>query len=240
MQPTTHAPAPRRFRARTLLTLLPLAIASPALAQNFIDPDSKFSWSENTGWMNWHDAGSPAGTQGVQIDASGRFLSGFVWCENIGWLNLGNGTPADGVAYANTTGADFGVNVHAVTGNLSGLAWGENVGWVNFGGGGQATPANSARIDTGAQRFRGLAWGENIGWINLDDATRFVALAPIGCDPDYNQDGNADQDDIMYLINVIAGGPNPTGLDPDYTHDGNADQDDVLALINVIAGGACP
>jgi hypothetical protein len=61
-----------------------------------------------------------------------------------------------------------------------------------------------------------------------------------GCDPDFNQDGNADQDDIAYLINVVGGGPNPTGRDPDFNMDGNVDQDDVSALINVVAGGDCP
>jgi subtilisin family serine protease len=63
---------------------------------------------------------------------------------------------------------------------------------------------------------------------------------PPACDPDLNQDGNADQDDVRYLVNVIAGGPNPAGTDPDFNADGNADQDDVRALVNVIAGGPCP
>ena len=61
-----------------------------------------------------------------------------------------------------------------------------------------------------------------------------------GCDPDLNQDGNADQGDIDYLINVVAGGANPTGIDPDFNQDGNVDQGDIDALINVIAGGDCP
>jgi hypothetical protein len=60
------------------------------------------------------------------------------------------------------------------------------------------------------------------------------------CDPDMNQDGNVDQDDVAYLINVIGGGPNPTAIDPDFNQDGNADQDDVSSLINVVAGGDCP
>jgi hypothetical protein len=63
---------------------------------------------------------------------------------------------------------------------------------------------------------------------------------PPPCDPDYNQDGAADQDDVAYLVNVLAGGPNPTGRDPDFNGDGNVDQDDYMALVNVIAGGACP
>ena len=60
------------------------------------------------------------------------------------------------------------------------------------------------------------------------------------CNPDVNQDGNADQGDIDYLLNVIAGGDNPNNIDPDFNHDGNADQSDVDALVNVIAGGTCP
>jgi hypothetical protein len=61
-----------------------------------------------------------------------------------------------------------------------------------------------------------------------------------GCDPDVNHDGNTDQADIAYLINVVAGGDNLTGIDPDFNADGNVDQSDIDALINVIAGGNCP
>ncbi|MBI1191253.1 MAG: hypothetical protein GC200_11305 [Tepidisphaera sp.] len=64
-------------------------------------------------------------------------------------------------------------------------------------------------------------------------------IAP-ACEPDVNQDGVADQGDVDYLVNAIAGGGNPTGIDPDFNHDGVADQGDVDALINVIAGGQCP
>lgn len=60
------------------------------------------------------------------------------------------------------------------------------------------------------------------------------------CDPDFNRDGVADQEDVAYLVNVIAGGANPTGRDADFDGDGVADQSDYAALVNVIAGGACP
>ncbi|MBI1189318.1 MAG: hypothetical protein GC200_01365 [Tepidisphaera sp.] len=63
---------------------------------------------------------------------------------------------------------------------------------------------------------------------------------PPACDPDVNQDGVADQGDIDYLIDVIAGGDNYTGIDPDFNADGVADQGDIDALINVVAGGDCP
>lgn len=67
---------------------------------------------------------------------------------------------------------------------------------------------------------------------------RAACLGP--CDPDVNQDGNVDQDDVAYLITVVAGGENPTGVDPDFNGDGSADQDDVVALITSVAGGPCP
>ena len=60
------------------------------------------------------------------------------------------------------------------------------------------------------------------------------------CDGDFNWDGNVDQDDVMYLANVLAGGGNETGRFPDYNRDGNEDQDDLLALVHTIAGGGCP
>lgn len=71
-------------------------------------------------------------------------------------------------------------------------------------------------------------------WAGVADAV------PARCDPDYNRDGVADQDDVAFLVNVIAGGDNPTGRDPDFDRNGVADQDDYGALVDVIAGGACP
>jgi hypothetical protein len=79
------------------------------------------------------------------------------------------------------------------------------------------------------------------GWpdANADGTPDCCQGIPI-CDPDYNQDGNTDQDDVAYLLNVIAGGANPMGLDPDFNRDGNVDQDDYAALINSIASATCP
>ena len=162
-----------------------LATAAAAFAQSTVDATNKRAWAENFGWTNWRDAGSPVGAQGTRVHDT--FLSGFVWAENVGWINLGDGAPANGLAYANATGADFGVNIETGTDELFGLAWGENMGWINVDGGSLASPPNPARID--GDRLRGFAWGENVGWINLDDATRFVGLTPsvtpgdMNCDP---------------------------------------------------------
>jgi hypothetical protein len=139
-----------------ILTAAGLALSSSVHAQSDIDPTNKYSWEENCGWMNWRDANNAL--QGVRD--RGTYLSGYIWCENVGWINVGNGSPPNGISYINATGADFGVNVNGATGNLSGMAWGENVGWVNFGGGALASPAQPARFDSIANRFRGYAWAE--------------------------------------------------------------------------------
>jgi hypothetical protein len=172
----------------TLTILLAPILAAPVLAQD-IDPNNKYAWAENVGFLNFADAGNPAGSQAVF--AHPTFLEGFVWGENIGWINLGEGQGP----YANTTGLNFGVNRNPSNGHLTGFAWSENTGWINFNGGALATPTNPARIE--ANRFRGYAWGENIGWINLDDPNVFVRLV---CGADINADGLLNFFDVAAYI----------------------------------------
>jgi len=146
--------------------------------------DAKFAWGENIGWLNFRDAGTPAGTGGMVV--LGDHIGGWVWGENVGWITLGASVSTLDGPYSNATGASHGVNLNASTGELTGYAWGENIGWINFGGGALATPAQPARIDFTNRRLRGYAWGENVGWINLDDDQAFVALR---CPSDFNGDG---------------------------------------------------
>jgi len=182
----------------------------PAFAQSNIDNSvpNKFSWGENVGWMNWRDANGA--THGVHV---GSFvMSGVIWGENIGWINVGDGTPAVAPHYANTTGADSGLNIDP-NGDLHGMAWGENVGWINFDGGGMATPPQPARIECASRpgqllaRLNGYVWGENVGWINLADLTagKFVALSaastPLVCD--MNHDGLMNGSDIQDFIVIL-------------------------------------
>ncbi len=176
-----------RFRSPLVAAML---ISAAAQAQQ-INPNHKFAWGENIGFLNFADAGSPQGSQGVVADT--HFLSGYVWGENIGWINLGGGQGP----YANTTGLNFGVNRDAATGHLSGYAWAENIGWINFSGGALANPAKPARIDSASRRFRGYAWGENVGWINLDDTNTFVGLV---CGADLNADGLLNFFDVALYI----------------------------------------
>lgn len=83
-------------------------------------------------------------------------------------------------------------------------------------------------------------------WCSAYDGCQILTLSTTTltvnrvCNLDFNADGNVDQGDIDYLINIVAGGDNPESRDPDFNHDGNADQSDIDALINAIAGGSCP
>lgn len=212
-----------------------------------IDPVFKYGWGENIGWLNWRDANG--GSDGVRVHKT--FLSGFAWAENVGYLNLGDGNPANGTAYANVDGADFGVNIDPLTGDLFGLAWGENIGWVNFdtrtalGGSNQ-----QARLDPAANRFRGYAWGENVGWISLDDATRFVAFVPASCGDlfaDADGDDDVDQADFAVIQACFSGQgrPAPAGCEcfdrPEIGFprgDNDVDSDDMQAFADCASGPA--
>lgn len=222
-----------------------LLLAPSVLGQSNVNPTDKFAWSENAGWLNWHDAGFPAGTQGARAHDS--FLSGFVWGENSGWINLGDGDPGppggSETHYANVNGADFGVNRDPATGELFGLAWGENIGWINFDGGALATPPNPARFDDAACRLRGFAWTENIGWINLDHSAHYVGFdsgvcggAP--CIGDLDGDNDVDIADLAVLLSHFgAGGADPE--DGDLDGDGDVDLADLTLMLSRF-GTSCP
>mgnify|MGYP000381765629 CR=1 FL=1 len=188
--------------------------------------------------MNWADAGSPMGSQGMVIGDS--FLDGFIWCENIGWVNLGDGTPVNGSDYQNLNATDFGVNLGPSL-TLEGLAWGENIGWIKFGPIPTLPAAQQARYDAAALRLRGYAWGENVGWINLDDATHYVGtLSPCGS-PDFDGDGDTGTDlDIEAFFLCLGGNCCPTCGSPDFDGDGDTGTDlDIEAFFRVLGGGSC-
>ena len=230
---------PTDIRLLIATTALASMGAAPALAQTNVSPADKYCWAENAGFLNWRDASG--GAQGARLHPT--FLSGFIWAENAGWINLGDGTPANSVAYANTDGADFGVNLAPATGHLSGLAWAENVGWINFGGGALAAPAQPARINPASpRRLFGYAWGENIGWLNLDDANVFVEFTPL-CGADWNADGQANSADISAFLAAWLQSVQNNTLLADFSDDGVVNSSDISAFLTAwlsAVGGGCP
>ena len=204
-----------------------LACTAAAQAQSNVDPVNKFAWSENCGWTNWRDSGSPLGSSGVVIGLA--YLSGMVWGENVGFINLGNDGPANGFAYANVDGTDFGVNVETDD-RLAGLGWGENIGWINFGTFSGLPVAAQARIDRVTGRLRGYAWGENIGWINLDDPDHLVAIR---CRADFNSDGSIDFFDYLDFVDAFTSDDQAS----DINLDGSIDFFDYLDFVDAFTAG---
>ncbi len=218
-------------------------LAANALAQSNIDPVNKHAWNENAGYSNWRDADST--NAGVIV--GGTALSGFAWFENVGWMNLDDGTPPNGISYANVDGSDFGVNIDydGVTydgtsdGTLHGLAWLENAGWANFDGGAMATPPQPARIDCDGRLF-GFVWCEHLGWMNLSDMPpgKFVSVdvATVPLDCDMNHDGLSNGLDIQLFVEFVLSANTPNWRDVcsgdlEGTPDGMIDFDDVADFV---------
>lgn len=126
----------------------------------------EWSWSANAGWIKWRTADA----DGAKFNH--KILSGYIYSANVGWISLGNGAPANGFQYANTSGADFGVNVDATSDPdgylLSGLAYGANIGWINFDIQPQVGDQNRPRIDKRTGRLKGYIYSANLGWLPIN------------------------------------------------------------------------
>jgi len=205
---------PVRLDARAVGVLLLLTVAGVVCAESNIEPAHKYVWCENIGWTNWLDA--DGGSNGVKVSDS--YLSGFIWAENAGWVNAGDGSPADGVHYANADDSDFGVNLASDDG-LYGYAWGENVGWLNFDT--ASLGSEKARLDVCTKRFYGYAWGENIGWLNLGDPVYFLAAT---LEADCNTNGIEDACDVDEGTSADCNSNSvPDECEPDFDGDGLID-----------------
>lgn len=145
-----------------LHALAALCGLSSALASSTIDSSDKFAWGQSAGWMNLRPEQVPDG-EGVSVTQ--YHLSGKGYGQSIGWVDFGDGSPADGLRYSNTSAADMGVNVD-VFGNLSGYAYAQSVGWINFGWA-STSDANRPQVNTFTGGFTGHAYAQSIGWINL-------------------------------------------------------------------------
>ncbi len=198
---------------RILAFLLTLLTAS---AESTLSTSSHHAWSANTGWIDLR--ANPGDGFGF-----GEFsCSGWIWSPNLGWIHCGDGSPANGIQYANADASDFGVN-HTGTGDLYGLAWSSNSGWINFGWA-TADPGNPdrPRVDLETGTFHGCAWSANCGWINLGAGQLKTDRMEIA---DTDHDGISDIFEIAYTNGL---GAMTTSSDTD--GDGFSDKEEYQAL----------
>jgi hypothetical protein len=198
---------------RVCLVLIAAASLVRAWAGSNIDPEHAESSSQFIGVIDWR----PNETSGAVINQ--YYCSGFIYGEAVGWINLGSGTPANRVAYSNTSANDFGVNV-SPAGQLSGFAYGANIGWINF------TGAN-ARVDWSSGKLSGSVWAANAGWISLAADSQFVRVESLPELPDTDDDGLPDAWEIQ-----VAGSLGVLSGDADTDHDGQTDLEEYLAGTN--------
>lgn len=210
-------------RIGALAVLLPLcfALVVPAAAQSTINSGDKFAYGANTGWLNWR----PSSADGVLIGEA--FLSGHIYAANLGWITVGDGTPANGHTYSNTSATDCGVN-HDGAGNLSGFAYGANIGWINFGWAGANDP-NRPRIDILSGELLGYVYSGNIGWIKLDTGVLFTDAMTAS---DADGDGIADAWEFQKFGNLSV-----AGIGTDKDGDGQSDAAEYAADTNPNAAG---
>lgn len=172
----------------TLLTCLIAAACASQIAAGgtTIDTAQRFAYGANIGWVNFRwDSGSPG--EGATI---GHFVcSGYIYGANVGWINLGNVSPANGIAYSNTSAGDYGVN-HDGQGNLSGFAYGANIAWIKF----DPAISDPPRINLKTGKLSGFVYSANCGWIDLgSNGTHFVQSNSIepGTDSDHDKIADA-------------------------------------------------
>ncbi|WP_265594685.1 hypothetical protein [Haloferula sp. BvORR071] len=184
-----------------------LATAMPVAAQSTIAPAQASAYAANAGWVNFR----PSAADGVVVDEA--FLSGYAYAANFGWIHFGDGSPANGYAYANNSATDCGVN-HDGQGNLGGYAWSANTGWIHFGWA-TANDSNRPRIDLLTGEFSGYAWSPNLGWLNLGGGLLKTSSIHYA---DSDGDGIADAWEFARFGNL-----NAANATSDADHDGQSD-----------------
>lgn len=164
-----------------------------------IDPENKYAWSENTGWLNFADSNA-------QVRVFNDHLEGYVWSENVGWIRLGVYSNGGTHSYANSSASNWGVNNDGV-GNLSGYAWSENTGWINF----NSANGGPVTVDSSTGAFAGYAWSENVGWIHFQNATPAYRVNLQDADLSVSKTAGTNPvtpgDDLTYTITVTNNGP---------------------------------
>jgi len=237
-----------------------IAAAQPVISETFNTQLNGWTTYNDTSTPYWENMGNPGGCatgrdQGTGIywgfsapalflgDKSCYYGGSFSWQINVSDINSVAAGEADIKIQSGTARIVYDLP-HPSAANqwLTRSVPLSEVGWhMSTTTGAQPTAAQFQQILANITSIQlRMEFSTAIDIDRLDNVFMVPGSPCIACDPDTNQDGVADQGDVDYLINVIAGGPNPTNIDSDFNRDGVSDQGDIDALINVIAGAQCP
>jgi len=174
----------------------------------------------NIGWINARGDV----TNGLVVGEA--FCSGYMYGGNVGWIDMGDGSPADGLSYANNAINDYGVNIE-VTGALRGFAYGANIGWVNFEANGDPT------VDLLTGNLGGYAYGANVGWISLSNMMGHVQTDSLDLGPDTDGDMLPDAWELSHTKSLPV-----LSKDNDQDDDGATDKEEYLADTDPLDSGS--
>ena len=207
---------------KTSLIACFVLLAACASAQSTIDPANPYGYGANVGWIN----ARADGTNGAVVGQA--FCSGYLYSANCGWIFLGDGSPADGRAYANASATDFGVN-HDGRGNLSGYAYGANIGWIDF-----EQTYGHPKVNLATGELSGYAWGANVGWIDLSG----IKTLSIDPGPDTDADGIPDAWELGRAGDLTSLGPGDAdadGIDDVGEYEADTDPQDAAEYLRITA-----
>lgn len=193
---------------RIIQTFLLALTAISAHADTTINATNNFAYGANIGWIQTRGDVS----HGLKVGQ--YYCAGYLYGANVGWINMGNGSPVNGYAYANTSATDFGINTDQL-GNLRGYAWGANIGWINF------ESQGGAKVDLRTGQLSGYCYSANCGWISLSNTCAKAVTDTLW--PGQMEKG---MPIAWQILNFDAAGASPMD-DPD--EDGMSNLDEYLA-----------
>jgi len=94
-------------------------------------------------------------------------------------------------------------------------------------------------IDPATGDFSGYAWAENIGWIKLKGTAANAAAYKVALiRGDVNHDGMVKLDDVILILQVLAGIPpsQPVFIDADINHDGRLGNEEAIFILQKVTG----
>jgi hypothetical protein len=188
-----------------------LGLAAAAAAQSTISATDKFAYSANAGWIDFRTSAA----DGVVVTET--YLAGKAYAANFGWIDLGDGSPANGHTYSNTSATDFGVNL-SPSGYLTGYAYAANLGWINF-----EQTYGRPRLDFLTGKFNGHAYAANLGWVALDIPSSALVTTSLAT-PDTDGDGIGDAYEMLYYGTLRV-----MNASSDTDHDGASDRSEYAA-----------